>query len=178
MKKCYGLIALALLLSAPVLAQDNTIGVYFDTAGTQNTAILNGGFDELHTAYIIGFGEMVVGGAAFKLDMDPRITLINATFPAGVQIGTLVDGIEIGLQFPAAGYYHTPVLLGTMTLFTNGYLIAYGRLNIVPFFPNYENVTLADAGGFLFPAIGLCSWMTIPVATEESTWGGVKALYQ
>lgn len=178
MKKAIVLLGLTLLAATPAMAQVPSIGVYFDAAGTQNTAILNGGFDEFHTAYVIGHAEALVGGAAFALDIFPRITILNAVYPAGIQIGDLYTGIEIGLSEPVIGFFNQPVLLGTLTLWTGEYLLNYARINVVPWWPRYESVMMANAQGALIPAAGRCSWLSVPVPNESNSWGNVKALYQ
>ena len=128
MKKSYGLIALALLLAAaPAFAQNPTVGVYFDPAGTQNSATRNGGYDEQYTAYIIAYFENVVGGAAYQLTIDnPGITLLAETIPPGIEVGTALTGCEIGLTVPQFGFYGKPVLLETLTLYAYNNIIQVG----------------------------------------------------
>lgn len=178
MRKVLIALALAACAAVPAAAQQSSIGVYFNAAGTQSTATLNGGYDELHTAYVIGFGEMLLGGAAFKLDLDPRIVLVNATFPVGVQIGDLVNGIEIGFQEPEIGFFGRPVRLATLTLFTGANLFANAQLGVSPYLTKYNAVVVADGNGNLFEAEGRTAFLTIPVPSVSSTWGQVKGLYQ
>ncbi|MHB8079977.1 MAG: hypothetical protein ACYDIE_12075 [Candidatus Krumholzibacteriia bacterium] len=180
MKKGHWLltIALALIVAVPAVAQQATLGVYFDAAGTQTTGVFNGGYDVTHTAYLIAFVETVVGGAACKLVMDPQILLINAVYPAGIQIGDLLNGIEIGLTDPLLGYFGQPVRMATLTLFTGANLIANGEIAVEPFTPKYTDVLLADVGGNLITAVGLTSTLTIPVAADPNSWSQVKDLYR
>lgn len=180
MKKGHWLltIALALLVVAPAAAQTASIGVYFDAAGTLTTGVFNGGYDETHTAYLIAHYEGVVGGGACKVTMDPRIILIGTVYPAGVQIGDLLNGVEIGLLDPGLGFFGQPVRLATMSLFTGANLLANAELHVVPFDPKYNEVLLADVGGNLISAVGLSATLTIPVANESGTWSQVKDLYR
>jgi hypothetical protein len=178
MRKTILIAVLALFAAAPVLAQTPSIGIYFNPQGTQSTGVFNGGFDELHTAYVVGFGEFVWGGGAFKVALDPRIVLVSSSFPAGVQIGDALAGVEVGFQDPKAGYYGTPVLLATLTLFTGANVFAGGTLEILPFAPRYETVIVSDQNGLLAEAVGLTATMTIPVAAEGDSWGQVKSLYR
>lgn len=180
MKKCHWLltIALALLVVSPAAAQPASVGVYFDTAGTQTTAVLNGGYDEMHDAYLIGFVETFVGGAACKLVLDPHIMLISAVYPAGMQIGDLLNGVEMGFIDPIMGYFGLPVRLATLQLWTGANVFANGMLAVEPWAPRYESVLLADVGGNLIPAAGLTSWLTIPVSAPTSSWSQVKDLYR
>lgn len=177
MKKAYGILALAvLLLAQPVLAQYPSVGVYFDEAGTQNTAFLPGDYFPPHTAYVIAFAEALVGGAAFKLDVYPEILVLQTTYPAGLQIGDPLAGVEIGLTEPQIGYDHLPVRLADLTIYLPD-LMDFARLNTIPH-PNYPAVTISDQNGNLFPAVGRCAWITVPVSNDDSTWGAVKKLYQ
>ena len=179
MKKSYGLIALALLLAvAPAFAQNGTVGVYFDAKGTQSSATLNGGYDETHNAYIVAFMENMIGGAAYQLTMDPRITLLSETPAPGILVGNALTGCEVGLTTPIVGFYGTPALLETLTLWTGANLISDGQLCIGPWVGRYDTVLLSDHMGTLYPAVGLCGYLSIPVATESNTWGGVKDLYK
>jgi len=180
MKKCHWLltIALVLLVVSPAAAQQASIGVYFNAAGTQTTGVFNGGYDVMHDAYLIAFVETFVGGAACKLVLDPRIILLSATYPAGIQIGDLLTGIEIAATDPIMGYFGQPVRLATLKLFTGANLLANGTLSVQPFTPNYADVMVADVGGNLLTATGLTSWLTIPVATETNSWSHVKDLYR
>lgn len=179
MKKVLVLSALIALLAAPAMASTPfpSVGVYFNPQGTQSYATLNGGFDETHTAYVIAFAEALVGGAAFKIDIYPEIMILIGEYPMGVQFGELLTGIEIGLTNPVVGFFGQPVRLATLTLFTGEALIDYGRLNVIPH-PNYNSVVLADGNANLFPAAGVCAWLTIPVPNEQSSWGQVKSLFQ
>ncbi len=178
MKKSYGLLALALLLAAPAMAQNPTIGVYFDAQGHNNTAIVNGGYDETHTAYIVAFFENLVGGAAFQLTVDSRISVLGEVTPPGIEIGTALTGCEIGLTNPAMGFYGQPVLLDTITLWTGANTFANGPLCIGPWVGRYDTVILSDHLGTLTAADGLCGYLTVPVAVESQTWGGVKDMFK
>lgn len=181
MKKSFGLLALlALVLATSAAAQaPMSIGVYFDTAGTQCSKTVAGGPDEdPFDAYVIAFAEMVVGGAAFKLDKDPAIVVTGVAYPAGIQIGDILTGIEIGLTNPQIGYFGNPVRLATLTIWPGMQIIPYGRLNIVPWSPNYNAVILSDQNGVLSPAVGHCAWLNIPVPEQQTSWGDVKNLYQ
>jgi len=180
MKKGHWLltIALALLVAVPAVAQQATIGVYFDAAGTQTTGVFNGGYDVVHTAYLIGFVETFVGGAACKVALDSHILLLGAVYPPGVQIGDLLAGVEIGFTEPILGYFGQPVVMATLQLFTGANLLVNGEINVLPFTPKYSEVLLADVNGTLIPATGLTSLLTIPVATEANSWSQVKDLYR
>ncbi len=179
MKKGCGLIALALLLAAaPAFAQNPTIGVYFDPQGRSTFEPAHLTPFPTYTAYVIAFFENVVGGAAYKITMDPGFLVTQEVFPAGIQIGTCTTGCEIGLTVPQFGFYHEPVLLETLTIM--GFDDRYGstRISVGPWEGRYETVLLSDHLGTLYPADGLESWIWCTVGTESATWGSVKSLYR
>ena len=185
MKKCYGLILTSVLLLTAVTAAAQppalpSVGVYFDEEGTALTGTFNGGADEFYAAYVIVFWESLVGGASYSLNLDPRLTLVNATYPLdGVQIGSPIDGcgVEVGLTTPAFGYYNTPVIISVLTLWSGDQIIYNGLICVEPHC-NYEAVIVADRYAELYAACAGCAFITIPVGIESTTWGMVKNLYQ
>ncbi len=165
------------LSSSLTITPQPQVGIYFDLAATNAHATFNGGVDVFHTAYImITNAEQTVGGAAFKLTMDPRIQLLNATFPAGVQIGQLTDGTQIGFTDCYAGFFGNPVLCATLTLWTGMNLLSNAELRIDPY-PMTGIVQIANCLGELRTVGGGVATLTIPVGVETDSWGGVKSLY-
>jgi hypothetical protein len=154
-----------------------TVGVFWDQAGAETNLSENGGYDVTHTAYILAVDtEQTVGGVAFQLQLDPRITLTNAAFPAGIQVGTLTDGIQVGFTNCYFGYYGNPVLISTLTLWTGNNLMSNAALDILPY-PPAGVVQLADCNAVIRPVLGGRATLTIPVPAEEHSWGQVKNLY-
>lgn len=174
-------IALVLVLAAtPCLAQVATVGVYFDQAGTQVSGTFNGGVDEFHKAYVVVFWEAFVGGASYKLNVDPRVSITQVSYPLeGIQIGGPLDGcgVEIGLTQPAFGFYSTPVVITDLTFWT-GEQIIYDAMICVEPHCNYDSVVVADRDAQIYDAEGLCAFLTVPVASESDSWGAVKNLYK
>ncbi|MBU0740807.1 hypothetical protein KKG45_04480 [bacterium] len=155
-----------------------TIGIYFDEAGTVQHIEPNGGVGVTHTAYImIKEAEMIVGGATFKLEIDPLIMLGSAVPVDALVLGSLTSGVEMGL------YTYMPVfgagtgLLYTIDLITFNNLMTDAPLTISNH-PNYDYPVVADNNAYQFEADGLTSTMTIVVPTENKAWGDVKNLYQ
>lgn len=166
MKKSYGLLALLLLVASPVLAQQPTIGVYFNAAGTQTSTVAPYGPTHTVTAYIIAtHTEQTVGGAAFKLTIDPKITLVGATYPAGIQVGTLADGIQIGLTNCYFGYYGNPVVLATLTLFTGTNFMDEAPLTISAY-PPASAIQLADCNAVITEVAGGSAALTVYPPTK------------
>ncbi|MBC8422937.1 hypothetical protein H8E07_02325 [bacterium] len=155
-----------------------TVGVYFDEAGTEQHLSTNGGFGVTHTAYVmVREADMVVGGATFKLELDPLIMLGTATPVDALVLGSLTSGVEMGL------YSYMPVfdtdagLLYTIDLITFDNLMLEAPL-VVTNHPNYDDVIVADSGAYQWVSEGLTSTLTIVVPTDERSWGDVKSLYQ
>ena len=175
--KCLLVVAVVLGLAVSASAQQY-IGVFFDEEATNSNATLNGGLTELHTAYVCGTNlEMVVGGCAFRMVLDPRIMMIDAVFPPGVEIGTILTGIEIGFTDPIYAFLGDPAILCTLTLYTGELLINDAELTITNH-PGYTSPQVAHADGPVVDVMGMTSYLTIPVAGEDSTWSGVKNLYR
>lgn len=155
------------------------IGVFFDTAATQQTAVFNGDpSGVIVNAYVMARGaEMLVSGAAFKLDMDTGlINPVIVNYTPGTQFGDLFTGLEIAFYTTEPVFGTTPGLIASMVLMTGTTTFTDQALTIVAH-PNYDTPILADDSGALWPANGLTSFMTVPVATENMTWGQVKSLY-
>lgn len=169
-----GVVALA---GAAFAQGETTIGVFWDTAATQTLRTTAGGYDVNHTAYIYCVNsEQVVGGAAFMLVKDTRLTDIGQTFPAGVQIGDLYTGIQIGLTTPQIGYFGTPVWLGTVTYWAANFLLENAEISVVAY-PAEGAILLSDQNGELREVAGGTAYLTIPVDNDETSWGAVKNLY-
>ncbi len=155
-----------------------TIGVYFDEAGVDNIKITNGGVGVVHYAYIlVKNAEMLVGGATFKLELDPLIMIGSASPADALVLGSLTTGVEMGL------YSYLPVfgtdvgLLYSMYLMTFDNIMEAAPLTIVSH-PAYEVPTVADNNAYQFDAEGETAYLTIVVPTEEKAWGEVKSLYR
>ncbi len=165
-------------LTAYITPPPPVVGVFFDTDATVTNATYNGGYDEFYTAYIFATGgPILMGGAAFKLELHPNITLVATTYEPSVQIGDLLNGVEIGLYDARFVDPLHPGLLATLILTTGDNLIDQAPLCIVNH-PSYETVMLAQSDGTLVPSEGACAYLTIPVANEDRTWGEVKSLFK
>ncbi len=165
------------LTSSITLRPTPQIGVFWDEAGTQGVLIENGGMTEIHNAWImVRNAEMMVGGAAFKLVLDPRIMILSATPASGLIFGSLSAGVEMGLYSYLPVFGTDPGLLYTLQMTTFNNLMVNAELSIVNH-PSYDAPKVADNSAVQWTAEGLTSYLTIPVGTEEMSWGQVKSLY-
>lgn len=172
MKKLFLFVA-AMIVAMPVLVQADSVGVYFDTDGTSNF-LASEAF--VVDAYVVVFAESMVAGAAFMVTMDPHYMLLNTVYPAGLQIGEPMTGVELGLNDPVVGYYGNPALVATMTLMqVNPGEVT--NINIISH-PTYDSVIYADHTGVLFEADGLGAVLSAEVANDFASFGEVKNLFR
>ncbi|MBK7702385.1 MAG: hypothetical protein IPI34_05550 [bacterium] len=165
------------LTSSITLRPTPEIGLFWDAEGTETVSTQNGGFTEIHNAWImVRNAEMMVGGAAFKLNLDPRVMILNATPAAGLIFGNPASGVEMGLYSYLPVFGSDPGLLYTLQLSTLNYLMVNAELAIVNH-PEYDAPKVADNNAVQWSADGLTSYLTIPVETEQMSWGQVKSLY-
>lgn len=154
------------------------IGVYFDEDGTEPALVTNGGVGVVHHAWIVvKEAEMLVGGAAFKLVIDPLIMIGAATHPDALVLGSLTTGVEMGL------YNYIPVfgtdagVLYSLDLMTFDNVMEDAPLTITNH-PLYDAPVVADNNAYQFEAVGETGLLTIVVPTEAKAWGEVKNLYR
>jgi hypothetical protein len=165
------------LVSSVTMRPTPEIGVFFDTAATELSAIYNGGVGELYQAWIcVRNAEMMVGGAAFKMNLDPRITLLSAVPASALIFGTPTTGVEMGLYTNLPVFGSTPGILYSLLFTTFNNQMIDATISIVNH-PSYDTPKVADNSAVQWTADGLTSFLTIPVATEEMSWGQVKSLY-
>ena len=165
------------LTSSITLRPTPEIGVFWDEAGTETVSTQNGGVMEIHNAWVmVRNAEMMVGGAAFKLVLDPRIMILSATAAPGLIFGNLTAGVEMGLYSYLPVFGTDPGLLYTVQMTTFNYLMVNAELEVVNH-PSYDTPKVADNSAVSWTAEGLTSYLTIPVKAEEMSWGQVKSLY-
>ncbi len=154
------------------------LSVFWDTAGTQTNLVTNGGYDVSHTAYLLVVdSEQTVGGVSYKLDIDPRISLTGHTYPAGIQIGTPLEGIQVGMTDCYYGFYGQPVLISTLTFWTGNQIINDGYIDVVAY-PPAGAIQLVDCQGMLRVIDGGRAMLNVVVSTEDKSWGEIKNLYE
>jgi len=153
------------------------VGVFFDREATRDVWSCHGSEVQVFTAYVIATGtEQMIGGAAYRLELDPHLQLVSAIYPAGIQIGDpMRTGVQVGFTECASGCYNTPVLISTLTLWREAWVYDAG-LCITPY-PPAGVVQIADCNGIIREVAGGCAWLWDPVPADVETWGAVKQLY-
>ena len=178
MKRHLLLITLALLLAVSANAQ--TIGVYWDEAGTVTEIP---GLAPTFTGYVVIFAEDVVSGAAYGLqirDLDlgdggaPEILFASATYPAGLQIGNeFAGGIEIGLTNVQYGFLGDPVVISTLEFVNISGGVAHAAVDVLPH-TTYGDALYADGGA----ALHALSPLADAIANEDMSFTNVKNLFR
>ena len=168
MKKVLLLMVAVLMVSSVAMADH--IGVYADASGA--SCALASGFNS--TATVIHKQTAGATGSRFKITLPAGSNLF--AFNTGfTPVGALGSDLSLGY-----GQCLSPtIVLGTIVA-----ILAPGTIYVLPAdgFPNiiYTNCSFAElpaTGGtaYVLPSNGSCGE---PSATEQSTWGQVKALYR
>lgn len=156
MKRHLLLLSAVLLLATPVFAQ--SIGVYFDEQGTSLYGF-SGTAPDNATGYILVKGlNDLCSGAAFTVDIDPRIIAQPPTWVAdSIVLGNLASGIEIGLDLPLPVFGEGAAMLGSFDMFAT-YNIHNAPITVGTH-PNYATPVVANSAALQFEAEGLTSYL-------------------
>jgi hypothetical protein len=181
-----------------------TIGVYFDLAGTSQTATPVQ-HEDLYL-YVIMFVEGPVGGATWRLEMtspqysdpllgpigpncqppwcetqDPPFWYMGYYAVGPVAFGDPFDtGVRQGFGTCQSGFYGNPILLGTVIIRPWADILGSIEVDISVVPEAYEGLVWADCSARLCTDVtGLTSHLgTTAVSVETESWGAVKALYR
>jgi len=173
--------ALMVISAATVSAQTTPfIGVYFDNTWQTESTMFPGcpGVDVFDTLYVaITNTNTFISGVEFAVNYPPELLWISDLWVQPVTVGNTQSGISMGWATPQNGF-STVQICGVLvqwkcnTCPTTNIPMPVGPNPFTTFigytdFPNFAQ----------FPAVGLTSLICATIATEESTWGKVKALY-
>ncbi len=168
MKKVLLLMVAALMISSVAMADH--FGVYSDATGSSCALgaanVFNPGATVIHK-FTLG-----ATGSRFKVTLPAGTSFFgfNTTF---VPIGVLTSDLSLGYGQCLTG----SIPLGTITA-----IYAAGTLSVLPA-DAFATIIYTDCNFGEYPATGGTAYVggTGPcneVATEQSTWGNVKALYR
>jgi hypothetical protein len=176
------LIALCLLFGASMaFAQAGSVGVFADAAGTNCNLVDAGGLVQVHVVHAYSTGATA---SQFLFDISATAwTHLGDTWDFTTVIGTSITGVSVAY----GGCFSGPIHLGTINFF-GSIVPACTIVSVVPdpAAPS-GNIEAVDCAlpdpGKMFPtggsaivnSDGTCDCL-IPV--QDTTWGGVKALYQ
>ena len=133
--------------------------------------------------YVIHMLTPGVAGSQFKIDTNHLGIFLAETSPFPIVIGDSRNGIVIGYGACFSGQIH----ILTMTYFCQGLTPRCGEMSVVGHpTANPPGLLAVDCSHQLVPAQGYTSYInndgscpcTSPIPVQETTWGGVKALYQ
>jgi len=173
--------ALMVISAATVSAQTTPfIGVYFDNTWQTESTMAPGcpGIGTVDTLYVaITNANAFISGVEFAINYPPEVTFVSDLWTQPVTIGNTQSGISMGYGTPQNGFSTVQIC---------GVLVTW-NCDTCPYTNIPMPVTANPNTGFLgytdfpnynqFPAVGLLSYICATIATEESTWGKVKALY-
>ena len=176
------LVALLLItLATSASTQTPYIGVFFDPALSSQLNFMSCQQDVFETWYVAMFNaNAFVAGVEYKIAYPSEVIWIADLELPHTAIGTTPSGISIGFPAPLNGF--SPVVLHTVLMTWNCQFCtqANRKIDVMahPLNPDGK-VQWSDWPAFdLHEAIGTNSLICVFVATEASTWGRVKALYQ
>lgn len=175
----FALAAIALVGVSSVSAQTGTIGVYFDAGLSVEAKDCPGPAPGKLYVGAAGFGIQIIG-AEYQVIYPPSIIWLadSATPPA--TLGVSPTGISMGYPLPLNAFGST--LLQTVEILWNCTGCASTNEPIIV----VDNPITADPGVLvvrwpdfaLVPGVGLTALVCATIPTQETTWGGVKALFE
>jgi hypothetical protein len=179
------LLTLTLICVAGVASADvGHIGIFADEAGTdcdvQDLAYV------VATFYVLHYNATSANTSQFAVTWDASITatpLSQSPNPAYLTLGTFTTGITITYVGCKTSF---PLTLGTLTFFGQGTTPGCARVRVIPDpFLESGKVEVVDCSAIVhtvdnsldafFSTSGDCG---CSVATEETNWSRIKALYQ
>lgn len=172
--------ALLIVTAVAVSAQTPYIAVYFNSGFSQEAKDCPG-VGVIDTWYVAAVNfNMFLLGADFKVEYPPAVTWVADLQVWTVFMGTTPAGYSVGFPVPQNGF--SPVLLvKPMVVWNCAECMDPWNNNQVKVVANPATGDLAgvDYPGFnLVPAAGLTALICpLPIATEQTTWGQVKAVY-
>jgi hypothetical protein len=169
-------------LASTASAQVGKLGVYSDTAG--NSCNITDAAPAIVPVYVVHKFDPGEGATAarFKLQTtNVTMSPVGASSPFAV-LGTWDTGVSIGY----GSCQSAAVVIITINFFGSGTNPACGRFDMVPdpFAPSgtiqitncdFGDVNVANGGSAIVNPNGTCQ---CNIAVNQSTWGGVKALYK
>jgi len=152
--KMLAALSVVLLAGSMLPAQaDPIFEIHFDAdrspVGPATTVRIN----EIGQAYFVVRNiDMMLGGAAFKLQMPTHLMILGDWFQEGVIVGSLFSGLEIGLNQPIPIFGNDVAVIGGFAFMAPSLLIE--GLHPMPH-PDYGDILVAHATGETVAALGI-----------------------
>jgi hypothetical protein len=166
MKKVLLLMVAVLMISSVAMA--NHFGVYTDATGA--SCLLAPGFTS--TATVIEKFSNGSTGSRFKVTLPAGSSFFSFSSP-WTPIGALTSDLSLGY----GGCQNGSIVLGQIVAILNP-----GQMDVLPA-DGFPSIIYTDCSFGEYPATGGNAYVGTQgncneVATEQSTWGSVKALYR
>jgi hypothetical protein len=168
--------------------------VYFDDASNGSygeTQAICGQVGQPVYLYVVARNfESWLSGVEYKIDFPDGLMYVGETLappPQGVMlnIGNSDIGLVVAWSLPRNGYGEPGVLISTIFALWTGDCYCQAGPQPIVVGPYPYTVPRTNPAGVrwpdnaLLPAVGMTSLLCPQaVATQESTWGGIKALYR
>lgn len=170
--------ALAVAVSG-ASAQTGTIGFYFDSGfSVQQKNCADGTLDMGYVA-AVGFNTFLAG-AEYQIIYPGSMFFLGDVDTPPATVGNSATGISMGFALPQNGYL--PVLLHKVNFLwqcPDGCNPTNQPIIVVPNPFTVEPVVVTQWPDYaLIEGIGLTSLVCATIPTEETSWGGIKALYE
>ena len=162
-----------------VYFDDDSNGSFGETQANCGTA------DSPKSLYLVVLnGNAFVSAVDYQVSFPPAMMFLNDSYPVvpggHLNIGDSSNGNAVSYGFPRSGF--SPMLVVTINgLWTGVCDCAQGpQPLVVGGYPGKTSPSFVRWPDFVeFAAVGMTSLICPgPVATEETTWGGIKALYR
>ena len=176
----FALVAVAFIGIGTADAQTPTIGVYFDEFGSVETKDCpgDGMLDQVY--FYLRNANTQVSGVQFRVSYGPYLNWVGDNLTTQVEIGATFSGLAASWALPQNGFF--PVNIGSAFVEwicptgcnpTNSPVIVLADSNA-----GETEVLWTDWPAFqISTAVGLTALVCATVPTEDTTWGGIKALY-
>ena len=177
------LLTLAVFVLAAPMAQAQTIGVYFGPDQASNARVQP--FKEFKIWVILSQIEDSVNAVEYKMTLPAQVAVLDAgMYPGSVDFGNEAQGIALGLG-ECVNVYTAPGLSETL-------VIAEMTVMAVQEFGDFNITLTAFTGGEApgsVPRYSSCDHNLVDmvvsdgilassVATDETSWGAVKSLFE
>jgi hypothetical protein len=178
--KCILTVLALVALASTAVAQVHgpNISVWHNQEADQVFATGSG----LMTAYVYAkYCETTITGMAFRLQLDPGLTFVGATYPAdAIYFGNIVgNGVAMGMSTARSCFGEQAVLACTIRYTCGTQLLNNAAISVVDhLLPQDAGIHITDQNYERIAVTGGTAYVTVTVGTEESTWGEVKNLYR
>ncbi len=180
------LVALVLVTSSFTIlsAQTPFVAVYFETVNWSESATCPDAppgtvAQELFIA-ALNFNA-TINAIEFQVNYPPELQFLGDTYPhVGVPFGNTATGLQYGFTFPPDG--NSAIIVAVATVIWQCRNCQGGVRNVpITVGPNpltglLRALVLGDPDVEI-PGVGLTALICANVPVEETTWGGIKALY-